>query len=128
MADEALNLGRRERQIVEALYELGEASVAQVRAVLPDPPSYSAVRAMLNMLAEKQIVTFRQDGKRYLYRPTRPKEKVRRSALRKLVQTFFAGQPADAVAALLEGSAGKLPPEQFERLKQLIAEAERKGR
>lgn len=128
MADEAMNLGRRERQIVEALYKLGEGSVAQVRAALPDPPSYSAVRAMLNMLAEKQIVTFRQDGKRYVYRPTKPKDKVRRSALRNLVQTFFAGQPADAVAALLEGSAGKLPAEQLERLKQLISEAERVGR
>lgn len=118
----------RERQIVEALYRIGEASVAQVRAVLPQPPSYSAVRAMLNLLVEKRVVTFRRDGKRYLYRPVRSKERVRRGVLRNLVQTFFSGAPADAVAALVDGSAGKVTPEDLERMKHLIDEAERKSR
>ena len=119
-----LDLGKRERQIVEALYRLGEAPVARVRAALPDPPSYSAVRAMLNVLAEKGVVTFRREGKRYLYRPSRPKEKVRRSALRDLVRTFFGGEPVDAIAALMDGSAGKLSPDDIERMKRLIADAE----
>src|SRR5579864_2706457 len=84
----ALQLGRRERQIVEALYRIGEASVAQVRAEIPDPPSYSGVRAMLNLLVGKQLVASRQQGKRYLYRALPSKQKVRQSALRDLVRTF----------------------------------------
>lgn len=119
-----LNLGKRERQIVEAVYRLGEASVGEVRQALPDPPSYSAVRAMLNTLMEKGVLAFRQEGKRYLYRPVASKEKVRRSALRELVKNFFSGEPADAVAALLDGSAGRLTADDIERLKQLIDEAE----
>lgn len=129
MAEQPLrDLGKRERQIVETLYRLGEASVAQVRGVLPEPPSYSAVRAMLNLLVDKRVLTFRRDGKRYLYRPVRSKERVRRGALRSLVQTFFGGAPADAVAALVDGSAGKVTPEDLERIKQRIDEAERKSR
>src|SRR6185312_16329060 len=96
-----LELGKRERQIVETLYRLGEASVAEVRAAIAEPPTYSAVRGMLNLLADKGVVRFRQEGKRYLYRPAAPKHKTGRSALRNLVQNFFADQPADAVAALV---------------------------
>jgi BlaI family penicillinase repressor len=121
---ESLQLGRRERQIVEAVYRLGEASVADVLKELPDPPSYSAVRAMLNLLVGKNLLTHRQDGKRYLYRPVTPKSSVRRSALRALVRTFFAGRPADAVAALLDGSYGRLEPGDLERIKKLIDETE----
>jgi BlaI family penicillinase repressor len=124
MGDASLQLGRRERQIVEALYRLGPASVAEVRHALPDPPSYSAVRGMLNLLVDKRLVTFQQQGKRYLYRPVAPRGKVRRQALRNLVRTFFGGQPLDAVAALLDGSAGRLAPADLERLKQHIDPAE----
>jgi predicted transcriptional regulator len=120
-------LGRRERQIVEAVYRLGEASVAGVRKALPDPPTYSAVRATLNLLVEKEVLTFRQEGKRYLYRAVAPKGKTGRAALRNLVRNFFSGQPLDAVAALLDGSAGRLAPEDLERLKQLIDEVEEKS-
>ena len=120
-----LELGKRERQIVETLYRFGEASVAQVRAALADPPSYSAVRGMLNLLAEKGIVRFRQDGKRYLYRPAVPKHKTGRSALRNLVRIFFADQPADAVAALVDGWAGRLSPDDLSRIRQLIDDADR---
>lgn len=120
-----LQLGRRERQIVEALYKLGEASVAQVKAELPDPPSYSAVRAVLNLLVEKQIVRSRSQGKRYLYRAAAPKHAVRLSALKNLVATFFASAPIDAVAALLDGSAGKLSDEDLRRVRQMIEQAER---
>lgn len=119
-----LELGRRERQIVEILYRLGEASVAQVRAELTDPPTYSGVRAMLNLLAGKGLVTSRQEGKRYLYRAVASKQKVRQSALRSLVRTFFGSAPLDAVAALLDGSAGKLSADDLRRARELIDKAE----
>src|SRR5678815_5368378 len=129
MAEPApLILGKRERQIVETLYRLGEASVAQVRAELLDPPSYSAVRAMLNLLLDKRVVAVRQDGKRYLYSPVMPKDAVRRSALRNLVRTFFGSAPLDAVAALVDGSAGKLSADDLRRVRQLIEEAEAEQR
>lgn len=119
-----LQMGKRERQIVEALYRRGEGSVADVRADLPDPPSYSAVRAMLNLLARKGVVAVRQVGKRYLYRPVSPKDKVRKSALRSLVRTFFGSAPVDAMAALLDGSAGKLSADDLRRVRELIEQAE----
>lgn len=118
-----LQLGKRERQIVETLYRLGEASVADVRAALPDPPTYSAVRGMLNLLAAKRVVQFRRDGKRYLYRPAAPKQKISRSALRSLVRNFFAEQPVDAVAALVDGWAGKLSLDDLACIRRLIDDA-----
>lgn len=120
-----LHLGARERQIVETLYRLEEASVGEVRAVLPDPPSYSAVRAMLNLLADKGVVRFRHEGKRYLYRPAISKQRTGRSALRNLVENFFASRPADAVAALVDGWAGRLSADDLARIRALIEEAER---
>ena len=120
----SLQLGKRERQIVEAVYRLGEASVAAVREAIAEPPSYSAVRGMLNWLVEKRVLTLRREGKRYLYRPVASKSKVGLSALRELVRNFFGGQPSDAVAALLEGGAGRLSPEELARIKQLIDQAE----
>ena len=119
-----LNLGKREQQIVEAVYRLGESSVADVREALFDPPSYSAVRAMLNLLVDKKVLVFRKDGRRYLYRPKTPKEKIRRTALRNLVRIFFNGQPADTLAALLDDSAGELTAEDLARMKQMIDDAE----
>ena len=123
-----LEMGKRERQIVEAVYRLGEASVAEVRSAISEPPSYSAVRAMLNILVGKRVLTSRQDGRRYVYRPVKSKEKVRRSALRSLVRTFFGGAPVDAVAALLEESAGSLTADDLQRIKRLIEDAEREQR
>jgi predicted transcriptional regulator len=120
-----LDLGKRERQLAEALYRLGEAPVSQVRAELADPPSYSAVRAMLNLLVRKQVAATRREGKRLLYRPARAVGPARRSALRSLVHTFFAGDPADAAAALVDGSAGKLSADDLRRLRDLIDKAER---
>jgi predicted transcriptional regulator len=121
---ESHHLGRRERQIVEAVYRLGEGSVAEVRGALADPPSYSAVRATLGLLASKNLLSYRHEGKRYLYRPVTPKTTVRRFALRELVQNFFSGRPVEAVAALLDGGAGRLDPEDYESIKQRIENAE----
>jgi len=122
------DLGKRERQIVEAVYRLGEASVAQVRGELLDPPSYSAVRAMLGMLVEKGALKFRRDGKRYVYRPATSKDKARRFALRNLVATFFGGRATDAVAALLEISATQLSDEELQRMRLLIEQARKEDR
>lgn len=120
-----LELGRRERQIVEILYRLGEASVAQVLDQLPDPPTYSAVRGMLNLLVGKKIAVARQDGRRLLYRAAAPKQRIRLSALKTLVRNFFADAPIDAVAALLDGSAGKLSDDDLRTVREMIEKAER---
>ena len=118
-----LDVGKRERQIVEAVYRLGEASVAQVRAELSNPPGYSAVRAILTTLVGKKVLAFRQEGKRYLYRARTSPESAGRSALQRLLYTFFAGQPTHAVAALLDVSAGSLTREDLDRMKALIERA-----
>jgi predicted transcriptional regulator len=125
--DIGIQLGRRERQIVEALYRLGKASVAEVLAELPDPPSYSAVRGMLTLLEEKGFVRHKRDGMRYLYTPAIAPAKARQSALRQLVSTFFEGSPLAAAAALLEMSDDKLSPEERGQLSALIARREKEG-
>jgi BlaI family transcriptional regulator, penicillinase repressor len=129
MGDDAgIQLGRRERQIVEILYRLGKASVAEVRASLPDPPTYSAVRGMLNLLEEKGHVRHRRDGIRYVYAPAVAPGKARHSALRHLVSTFFEGSTLAAAAALLEMSESKLSSGEKEHLAKLIARREKEGR
>ena len=110
--DIGTQLGRRERQIVEVLYRLGKASVAEVLAELPDPPSYSAVRGMLTLLEEKGHVRHKRDGMRYVYTPAIAPAKARQSALRQLVSTFFEGSPMAAAAALLEMSGEELSAEE----------------
>ena len=89
MSESPLNNSRRERQIIEVLYRLGEASVAEVRSGLDDPPTYSTVRAMLSDLVQKNQLTFRQEGKRYLYRPKVAREKVANGLLKNLINNFF---------------------------------------
>src|SRR5437763_16882430 len=98
---EQVGLSRRERQIVDALYKLGEATVGEVMDLMPDPPSYSAVRATLRVLEEKGHVLHKQDGPRYLYLPTVPREKAQSTALQHMVGTFFDGSVENAVIALL---------------------------
>lgn len=118
-----LDVGRRERQIVETIYRLEEASVADVLAQLPDPPTYSAVRAILATLVGKGILKTRQEGKRYLYRAATPRDTVRRSALTQLLETFFGGRPTDAVAALLDVSADALTEADLDRMQALLDQA-----
>jgi BlaI family transcriptional regulator, penicillinase repressor len=121
-------LGRRERQILEAIYRLGRASSSEVQAHLPDPPSYSAVRAMLRILEEKGHLRHESDGPRYVYLPIVPRDRARRSALRHVVDTFFSGSVEQAVAALLESSDARLGPQELERLSERIARARKQGR
>ena len=128
MAKSPLELGKRERQLVEAVYRLGEASVADVRNELADPPSYSSVRAMLGQLVSKRVLKSRQDGKRYLYRPAMAHEIASRSALKNLLSTFFAGRPSDAMAALLDVSEKSLTDDELARMRTLIEEASRENK
>ncbi len=116
-------LSRRERQIMDVLYEVGQATVAEVRARIPDPPSYSAVRALFRVLEEKGHVRHKSDGPRYIYRPIVARQQARQSALKHLVRTFFDGSVHDAVAALLDLPSSKLSDEELDRLSKLVDEA-----
>jgi predicted transcriptional regulator len=128
MTSDAAQLSRRERQIMEIVYELGRATAAEVRAHMPDPPSYSAVRAQLRILENKGHLRHEQDGPRYVFLPTVPREEARETALRKLVRTFFGGSPEGAMAALLDLEGDLLDEEALERLAEMIEEAKREGR
>ena len=121
-------LSRRERQIMDIVYERGQATAADVVAALPDPPSYSAVRALLRILEEKGHLTHAEDGRRYVYRPTQPRQSAARSALRQVVQTFFGGSAERAVATLLSDTDTRLSDEEWARLSRLIDEAKEGGR
>ena len=128
MTSDATHLSRRERQIMEIVYELGRATAAEVRGHMPDPPSDSAVRAMLRILEDKGHLQHEQDGPRYFFLPTVPREEASETALRKLVRTFFGGSPEGAIAALLDLESDQLDEEALERLSELIEEAKREGR
>ena len=121
-------LSRRERQIMETIYRLGEATVADVRRELLDPPSYSAVRAFLRILEEKGHLKHREAGPRYAYSPRVPRDKARRSALRSLMRNFFDDSREKLVATLLDDGARALSPAELETLAGLIERARRAGR
>jgi BlaI family penicillinase repressor len=122
------SLSRRERQIMDIVYAQGEASAAAVHAELPDPPSYSAVRALLAILLEKGHLKHRRVEGRYIYAPTRRRAQVGRSALRRVLDTFFEGSLEKAVAALLHGSEAHLSADELRRVGQLIEQARKEGR
>jgi BlaI family transcriptional regulator, penicillinase repressor len=121
------DLGRRERQIMDAIYQLGEASVSDVLARLPSPPSYSAVRTMIRLLEEKGFLRHRREGTKYVYRPTQSRKVASRSALTHLLNTFFGGSAADAMAAILDVSSENLNDDDLERLEQIIEQARKEG-
>lgn len=123
-----LELSRRERQIMDVLYRVGRAPVADVLAGLPDPPGYSAVRAMLGKLETKGYVTHEQEGPRYVYLPTTPRDEAREGALSRLVRTFFEGSAGKAAAAMLELESGSLTDEELDELSARIEDARRRGR
>lgn len=121
-------LSRRERQIMDIVYRLGRATAAEVRENLPDPPGYSAVRAMLRVLEEKGHLVHEQDGPRYVFLPTVSVETARKSAIQRLLRTFFDDSLEEAVATLLDVSSSNLSREELDRLVRLIDQAREEGR
>jgi predicted transcriptional regulator len=121
-------LSRRERQIVDILYAQGRGTAAEVQAALPDPPSYSAVRATLRVLEDKGLVKHKQDGPRYVYVPAMSAEKAGFAALKHLVHTFFDGSAEQALVALVQMSDANLTPAELERLSERIGKAKKEGR
>jgi predicted transcriptional regulator len=121
-------LSRRERQILEILYERGKASATEVRQAMPDAPGYSAVRALLRVLEEKGHVRHEEQGPKYVYLPVVARNKARRSAVKHVMDTFFSGSPEQIVAALLDVSAARLTREELDRMAAMIEQAKREGK
>jgi BlaI family transcriptional regulator, penicillinase repressor len=121
-------LSRRERQIMEIMYRLGTATVADVLKELTDDVSYSTVRAQLRILEEKGHLRHEEKDLRYVYMPVVAREKVRRSALRNVIDTFFGGSAEEMVAALLDHSSTRLSDDELDRLAVLIEKARKDGR
>ena len=115
-------ISRRERQVMDILFRLGKATAEEVLNELPDPPSYSAVRALLATLETKGLVKHGKDSRRYVYQPTVPEKKAKRTALRQLISTFFEGSPEKLVASLLDPEDQKLSGEEIEKIRKLIDE------
>jgi BlaI family transcriptional regulator, penicillinase repressor len=125
--DPYLHLSRRERQIMAILHRRGRASAAEVQQELPDPPGYSAVRSALALLVEQGVAAHEQDGPRYVYSPALPRERVRRSALRDLLRTFFGGSRKQAVATLLKDEELRLSGAEYDELRKLLEAARQRG-
>jgi len=122
------HLSRRERQIMDALHRHGRGTAAEVQAALPEAPGYSAVRALLRILEDKGHVKHRREGARYVYLPRASRETARRSALKRVVSTFFQGSVTQAVAALLETADTRLSDSELHDLQQTIEQARKEGR
>jgi BlaI family transcriptional regulator, penicillinase repressor len=127
MKDRQHQLSRRERQIMDVIYKLGQATAADVQERLANPPSYSTVRAKLRVLEEKGFVKHQEQGPRYLYLSTVPRDTARRSALRHMVDTFFGGSPEQLVATLLDDSSARISEDELQRLSKLIDKARTEG-
>jgi predicted transcriptional regulator len=121
-------LSRRERQIMDVVYARGEATAAQVLAEIADPPSKTAIRTLMTILERKGHLKHREEGKSYLYAPTRPRQQAAKSALRRVLETFFGGSLEQAVAAHLADDESKVSDDELKRLASLIREAKREGR
>jgi predicted transcriptional regulator len=126
--DELVGLSRRERQIMDFLFQRGKASVGEVLDGILDPPGYSAVRATLRTLEQKGRVSHEEDGRAYVYRPTLRREAARKSALTHVVKTFFDNSAEQAVAALLELKGPRLSDAELERVSRLVESAKKEGR
>lgn len=122
------DLSRRERQIMEAIYTAGEASAAQVVAVIPDAPSKTAVRTLLTILERKGHLKHREVAGAYIYRPTRERQQAAQSAMRRLLDTFFGGSLEKAVAAHLTDDATNIDEAELKRLAALIRQAKKEGK
>jgi predicted transcriptional regulator len=121
-------LTRRERQIMDVIYRLGKATAQDVLEHIPEPPSYSAVRALLRLLEERGHVRHVTEGQKYVYSPAVGRSDARRSALSHVVRTFFGGSVEEAIATLVDTSRAKLSPDELDRLSDLIEKAKTEGR
>ena len=119
-------LTRRERQIMDVLWQLGDASVEDVRTALPDPPSYSTIRTLLARLERKGHVTHREQDLRYRYAPAISKSTARRSAMRRLTDVFFEGSVADAVVSMVGTNRRDLTDEELDQIEQAVQAARRR--
>jgi BlaI family transcriptional regulator, penicillinase repressor len=115
-------VSRRERQVMDILFRLGKGTAQEILDELPDPPSYSAVRALLAILEGKGLVTHSKDSRRYVYRPAVPEKKAKRSALKQLLATFFEGRPEKLVASLLDPEDQKLSADEIAKIRRLLKE------
>jgi predicted transcriptional regulator len=122
------DLTRRESQVMNILHRRGDSTVSEIMTDLPDPPTYSAVRSILRILADKGLVAFREDGPRYVYSSAQPTERARDDALEHVVRTYFAGSTEQAMTALLRLSDADIDDAEVERLRNLIGGARRSGR
>ena len=125
---EALDLSRRERQVMEILHRRGSATVTDIMDEMPDPPTYSAVRSILRILKEKELIRHEEDGPRYVYYPASPTEQTREDVLAHVVRTYFAGSPENAVTALLRMSDVEMDDSEVARLREKIRRARQSGR
>ena len=121
-------LSRRERQVMDILHRRAEATVAEIMAELPDPPTYSAVRSVLRILGEKNLIRYKEDGPRYVYFPAQDTEEARDDVLAHVVRTYFAGSSEQAVTALLRMSDVDMKDEEIVRLRETIRRARQSGR
>lgn len=118
-------LTRRERQIMDVVYHRGKTTAAEIHAALPDAPTYTTVRGLLRVLVQKGHLRHEQDGRRYVYLPSTPRDKAGASSIAHVVRTFFAGSPADAMAALLGSEKNRISQAELARLAALVAKARR---
>jgi predicted transcriptional regulator len=121
-------LSRRERQIMDILYQRGKASASEVREAMEAAPGYSAVRAMLRVLEEKGHVKHQAEGLKYVYVPVVARDKAKRSAVKHVMETFFNGSAEQIVAALLDVSSTRLTREELDRMSEMIEQAKREGK
>ena len=121
-------LSRRERQVMDVIHELEEATAVQIRERLESAPSDGAIRSILRILVSKKHLSIEERGPRYVYSSTKPTTKVRKSAMRHLLRTFFGGSVQGAIATLLELEGAELDQEEFDRIKKMISQAEEEGR
>ena len=120
-----VSLSRRERQIMDLVYRMGQASAADIHRDLPDAPTYTTVRGLLRILVEKGHLQSEQDGKRYVYKPSTPRPAAGASSIAHVVNTFFGGSTSEALAALLGSQRKKISDEELARLSRLVSKARR---
>jgi BlaI family penicillinase repressor len=123
----SVDLTRRESQIMEIVYRRRQATIEEIRTELPEAPSPSAVRKLLDIMIERGLLAREYDGPRYVYRPAVKPEQASRSALKQLVRTFFDNSPGSAIAALLDMSSTRLSPDEYRRLKSLLDRVREQG-